>query len=76
MALQIAKQFMNDNQLDELSRQVLKALVADDGAAAKSHLAAGRPIYYYEDPDHPLIRKWQMDAASLFTSVLEGLLLS
>jgi hypothetical protein len=31
----------------------------DDGAAAKAHLAAGRPIYYCEDayPDE-MVRKW------------------
>jgi hypothetical protein len=31
----------------------------DDGAAAKAHLAAGRPIYYCEDayPDE-IVRKW------------------
>lgn len=34
-------------------------LGSDDGAAAKSHLAAGRPIYYCDDsyPD-AMIRKW------------------
>ena len=36
-----------------------RALAADDGAAAKSHLAAGRPITYVDDeyPDE-LVRKW------------------
>jgi len=36
-----------------------KTLANDDGAAAKEHLAAGRPIYYCDDkyPDR-MIRKW------------------
>ena len=36
-----------------------RALAADDGAAAKSHLAAGRPITYV-DAEYPdeLVRKW------------------
>lgn len=35
------------------------ALASDDGAAAKSHLAACRPIYYCDDnyPD-AMVRKW------------------
>ncbi|WP_081084544.1 hypothetical protein [Burkholderia territorii] len=34
-------------------------VAADDGAAARSHLRAGRPIYI-SDPRHPgkVIRKW------------------
>jgi len=36
-----------------------RALAHDDGQAAKSHLAAGRPIYYCDDryPDD-FVRKW------------------
>lgn len=30
----------------------------DDGAAAKAHLAAGRPIYYWNDELQGMIRKW------------------
>lgn len=35
------------------------ALANDDGAAAKEHLAAGRPIYYCDDK-YPteMVRKW------------------
>lgn len=36
-----------------------RTLAADDGAAAKSHLAAGRPILYCEDRyPNAMIRKW------------------
>lgn len=40
----------------------------DDGEAAKSHLAAGRPIYYCEDayPDH-MIRQWPDSRRELVT---------
>ena len=40
----------------------------DDGAAAKSHLAAGRPIYYCEDayPNY-MIRKWPDGRRELVT---------
>jgi len=36
-----------------------RTLAHDDGAAAKSHLAAGHPIYYCDDnyPD-AMIKKW------------------
>ena len=36
-----------------------KTLANDDGAAGKSHLDAGRPIYYCDDryPD-AMVRKW------------------
>lgn len=45
----------------------------DDGAAAKSHLAAGRPIYYCEDayPEH-MIRKWPDGRRELITLGQEG----
>ncbi|WP_258187790.1 hypothetical protein [Trinickia symbiotica] len=38
---------------------VERAFARDDGQAARSHLAAGRPIYYCDDryPDD-FIRKW------------------
>lgn len=46
---------------DEFSEKIARILEGDndDGQAAKSHLAAGRPIYYCEDvyPDH-MVRKW------------------
>lgn len=31
---------------------------SDDGAAAKAHLAAGRPIYYFDDALQGNVRKW------------------
>lgn len=35
------------------------ALANDDGQAAKSHLAAGRPIYYYDDRHQDgFVREW------------------
>ncbi len=41
---------------------------SDDGQAAKSHLAAGRPIYYCEDayPNY-MIRKWPDGRRELVT---------
>lgn len=30
----------------------------DDGAAAQSHLDAGRPIYYWDDRLQSNVRKW------------------
>lgn len=30
----------------------------DDGAAAKAHLAAGHPIYYFDDALQGNVRKW------------------
>ncbi|MBV8659153.1 MAG: hypothetical protein JO142_15135 [Burkholderiales bacterium] len=36
-----------------------KALAHDDGKAAKSHLAAGRPIHYCDDRyPNGIVRKW------------------
>ena len=37
---------------DELSREIERAVHSDDGLAAKTHLAAGRAIYY-GDPRYP-----------------------
>jgi len=46
---------------EEFSGQIIRILESDsdDGQAAKSHLAAGRPIYYCDDgyPDQ-MILKW------------------
>lgn len=41
---------------DRIAEDIMES---DDGAAAKAHLAAGRPIYYCEDayPDE-MVRKW------------------
>lgn len=54
-------QLENMNQLEAKTfYTVLESVLAnDDGAAAKAHLAAGRPIYYCEDryPD-AMVRKW------------------
>ena len=36
----------------DLSREIERAVHCDDGLAAKSHLAAGRAIYY-GDPRYP-----------------------
>ena len=38
---------------DELLIMIEAALQHDDGAAAQSHLAAGRPIYYLEPATPP-----------------------
>lgn len=36
-----------------------RTLARDDGQAAKSHLAAGRPIYYCDDRyPNDLVREW------------------
>ena len=48
-------------EVERALEEFLRMLEADedDGAAAKAHLAAGRPIYYCEDC-YPvsMIRKW------------------
>lgn len=58
---------MNDEEFFEKIARVLEA-DSDDGQAAKSHLAAGRPIYYCEDayPDY-MIRKWPDGRRELVT---------
>jgi HAD domain in Swiss Army Knife RNA repair proteins len=43
---------MSCKQADELWREIERAVRFDDGLAAKSHLAAGRAIYY-GDPQYP-----------------------
>ena len=49
-----------------------KVLANDDGAAAKEHLAAGRPVTY-RDPHYPdaILRKWP-DGRREFIDVDEG----
>jgi hypothetical protein len=37
---------MTDMEASDLWREIEKALLNDDGRAAKTHLAAGRAIYY------------------------------
>ena len=39
-------------QVVELARKIEQSIFADDGRAAKAHLAAGRPVYY-GDPKYP-----------------------
>lgn len=55
---------------DEFSEEIARILESDsdDGQAAKSHLAAGRAIYYCEDayPNY-VIRKWPDGKRELVT---------
>lgn len=46
-------------ELDQLWRTLETGIRHDNGSAARSHLKAGRPIYYSEDdtPDGLLIKK-------------------
>lgn len=44
---------------DPISKLILQDLLRkDDGAAAQSHLDAGRPIYYWDDRLQSNVRKW------------------
>lgn len=56
---------MTEDESDQLWEEIGRD---DDGAAAKSHLAAGRPIYYCEDayPNY-MIRKWPDGRRELVT---------
>lgn len=51
----------NLDQIDDrtLDVRILRALRHDDGAAARSHLEAGRPIYYCpDDSNDAIVREW------------------
>lgn len=54
-----ALHLLNSADEDKFWRAFEKTLAFDDGAAAKEHLAAGRPITY-RDPQHAnqLVREW------------------
>ncbi len=56
---------MTEDESDQLWEEIGRD---DDGAAAKSHLAAGRPIYYCDDayPNY-MIRKWPDGRRELVT---------
>lgn len=56
---------MTEDESDQLWEEIGRD---DDGAAAKSHLVAGRPIYYCEDayPNY-MIRKWPDGRRELVT---------
>lgn len=61
--------YVRSNADDQLSREIVNDLMSpDDGQAAKSHLAAGRPIYYCDDsyPDD-FVRKWSGGRRELVT---------
>jgi hypothetical protein len=51
--------FLNDLDSRNFDAAVLKAIRRDDGAAARSHLESGRPIYYCDD-EFPsgVVREW------------------
>jgi hypothetical protein len=47
---------MDDRTFDAV---ILRAIRRDDGAAARSHLEAGRPIYYCDDAvPSRMVREW------------------
>lgn len=62
---------------DEIFEEIDRSLERDDddGQAAKSHLADGRPIYYCEDayPD-AMLRKWPDGRRELVTYDADGIL--
>lgn len=60
---------MNDRSLHAL---VLRSLRWDDGAAARSHLEAGRPITYCIDTFDEMIREWPNGIRELITVSDEG----
>lgn len=45
---------------EQWEKEVIANLINDDGQAARSHLEAGRPIYYGDDPQYPeeIIREY------------------
>ncbi|WP_420962420.1 hypothetical protein [Brucella sp. IR073] len=49
-----------DNMNDALWRDIERAAIYDDGAAALEHLKAGFPIYYIEDdtPEGLLVKEY------------------
>lgn len=58
---------MTDEESSEKIAHILKS-DSDDGQAAKSHLAAGRPIYYCDDAhQNGVIRKWPDGRRELLT---------
>lgn len=63
---------MTDDEFSEKIAHILES-DTDDGQAAKSHLAAGRPIYYCDDayPNY-MIRKWPDGRRELVTRTSMG----
>lgn len=63
---------MTDDDFSEKIARILES-DSDDGQAAKSHLAAGRPIYYCDDayPNY-MVRKWPDGRRELVTRTSMG----
>jgi len=58
---------VTDEEFSEKIASILES-DSDDGQAAKSHLAAGRPIYNYDDVhQNGVIRKWPDGRRELVT---------
>ena len=63
---------MTDEEFSEKIMRILES-DSDDDQAAKSHLAAGRSIYYCKD-DYPdgMIREWPDGRRELVAIALDG----